>query len=272
LYGYDFLRQREIRITSTPEDETQPYLNGQWVACLENSLGPQAANVRLIYLPSLVAVPVTRSTTAKAMPALADGWAVWQETTNNQSRISAASLPTLQAVFQNRNTVAVTAAMMSYAQNAFGLLNIWGTSGVQSITEYTSLVPAITSQTASLSNGIPAGVNFNLTPGSYLWVKFNSGQVLDLGLNNNSPVNLATGANVFGYTGFPDDYSAYQLLRQIGLNNALSVRMLDSESGRWRTAEVQSGGLIGEDFAIPNVAVLMVNMTNAVSQFTPQPQ
>jgi hypothetical protein len=94
--------------------------------------------------------------------------------------------------------------------------------------------------------------------------------VLDLGLNSSAPLNLAAGANVFGYAGFPDAYSAYELLRQLGLGNAAAVRTLDAQSGRWRVAEVQNGALVGDDFPIPNVAVLMVNMLNPVSQFVPQ--
>lgn len=270
LYGYDLLRQKEIQITSTPEDESQPYLNGEWVACVENSLGSQTGNVRLIHLPSLAAIPVTRTPTMKALPTLADGLAVWLETTNNQAAISAASLPALQAVFQNRNIVAVTPAMVAYATNAYGLLSIWSTNGVQSVTKYTSLLPQVVSQSASLANGVLSGQNFPLTAGSYLWIKFNNSRVLDLGVDNTSALNLAPGANVFGYSRFPDAYSAYQLLRQIGLNNAVSVRMLDAESGRWRVAEVAGGQLVGEDFSIPNVAVLMVNVTNAVNQFVPQ--
>jgi len=272
IYGYDLLRGREIQITDTPEDESQPRLNGPWLVCVENSMGPQTGNARLIHLPSLLAVPVTRTPTLKTSPALADGSVVWQETITNQSRIAAVALPSLQAVFDNQNVVAVTPAMVAYAQNAFGLLSAWGSNGIQQITQYTSLLPQVTTQTASLTNGLPSGVNFNLQAGTFLWVQFNSRQVLDLGVNNSSALNLAAGANVFGYTSFPDSYSAYQLLRQIGLNNALSVRMLNAESGRWLVAEVQGGSLVGNDFSIPNVAVLMVSVTNPVNQFVPQAQ
>jgi len=94
--------------------------------------------------------------------------------------------------------------------------------------------------------------------------------VLDLGVNTSTSIGLAAGANVFSYTGFPDSYSAYTLLQQIGLNNALAVRMLDAESGRWRVAEVQGGSVVGDNFPIPGTAVLMVSVTNAVNQFTPQ--
>jgi hypothetical protein len=226
----------------------------------------------LIHLPSLATVPVTRTATLKSFPALADGRAVWQETPSNQAQIVSAPLPSLQPVFQNVNALAVTAGMMTYAQNAYGLLSRWGSNGVQAVTEYTALAPQVVAQTAYLTNGVPAGVNFSLVPGSFLWVQFNSRQVLDLGLNNSSPLNLATGANVFGYTAFPDGYTAYQLLQQLGLSNALAVRMLDAESGRWRVAEIQNGGVVGDNFPIPNVAVLMVSLAHPVNQFVPQSQ
>lgn len=270
LYGFDLLKNREVQITSTPENESSPYLSGSWVICAENSLGPQAANARLIHLPSLRTIPVTRSTTFKNYPALAAGQAVWQETSGTQTRIISAQLPALQPVFQNQNAVAVTPAMVAYAQNAYGLLQAWQSNGVQQITWYTALTPAITTQTASLVNGSLSGVNFNLTPGSFLWVKFDGKAVLDLGLNTGAPLNLAAGANVFGYTRFPNSYSAYQMLNQLGLGNALAVRMLDSRSGLWQVAEVRNGALVGTDFPIPNVAVIMVDVANPVNQFTPQ--
>ncbi len=270
IYGFDLLCQREVQITSTPEDEMQPYLNGPWLVCMENSLGPQTFNARLIHLPSFRAVPVTRTATQKSFPALADGFAVWQEALTNLTRIVAAPLPALQPVFQNRNAVVVTDGMVSLTGNAFGLLSLWGSNAVREITQYTSLTPQVTSQTAYFTNGAPSGVNFSLTPGSFLWIKFDEQRVLDLGLSAASALNLAAGANVFGYTHFPDSYSAYQLLRQLGFGNAVAVRMLDSESGQWLVAQVQNGNLIGNDFPIPNVSVLMLELANPVNQFVPQ--
>jgi beta propeller repeat protein len=270
IYGFDLLRNAEVRITSTPQDESQPVLDGPWLSCMQNSLGAQTGNAELIHLPSLRAVPLTSTPTLKTFPGLADGRAVWLETISNQSQIVAAALPSLQPVFENRNVVVVTPSMVSYATNAYGLLALWATNGVQAVTEYTSLAPQVVTQTASVSNGVVSGPNFSLLAANFLWIKFDRTGVLDLGLNNSSPVNLAAGPNVFGYTQFPDAYSAFQLLRQLGLNNALAVRMLDAQSGRWRVALVQGGNLVGDNFPIPTTAVLMVSMANPVSQFSPQ--
>jgi hypothetical protein len=237
---------------------------------MQNALDARSANATLIHLPSLLAVPLTSTPTLKSFPALVDGALVWQEAISNQSRIVAASLPALEPVFQNRNVVLVTPSMVSNVSNAFALLSLWASNGVQSVTEYTSLTPQVVTQTASISNNVVSGQNFSLVAGSFLWMKFNAQHVLELGLNAPSPINLAAGNNVFGYTQFPHAYSAFQFLRQLGLNNAPAVRMLDAESGRWRVALVQSGALVGDDFPIPSTAVLMVNLANPVNQFTPQ--
>jgi len=272
LYGFDLLRKVEVRITDTLESETSPRLNGPWVVCLEDSLGAGTGNGRLVHLPTLTTIPVTRTPTLKGSLTLADGNAVWIETTNNQSWVAVAPLPTLQPVFAQHNTVAVTDAMVADAQNAYGLLSLWGPGGVQSVTAYGPLVPQVEAQTALITGGVPGGTDFGLVSGSSLWVGFGADSVLDLGVNNAAPINLAAGPNVFGYTRFPDGYTAFQLLTQLGLANAQAVRMLDAQSGRWVVAEVLDGVLAGADFPIPTVAVVMVEMAAPVTQFTPQSQ
>jgi len=271
LYGFDFLRNRELRLTSTPENETRPFLDGPWVVCEEDSLGPLAINAKLVHLPSLGSVPLTRSGSTKARPALAGSRLVWQDTRTNLSSILVSSLPGFQAVFENQNAVAITDPMASYQQNAFNLLTLWhAQAGVDEITYYSAFVPQVVAQTARWTNGAPVGSNFNLVPGSFVWVRFGDQRVLDLGLGSAGSLNLASGINVFSYTGFPSQYSAYQLLRQVGLANARGVRLLDSQSGNWKVALVTGGSLAGTDFDIPKVAVLMIDMVNPINNFKPQ--
>jgi len=141
---------------------------------------------------------------------------------------------------------------------------------VVEITRYSALVPNVVSETARWSNGAPTGVNFNLTAGSFLWIRFADQRVLDLGVNAGGTLNLNGGINVFSHSAFPSQYTAYQLLRQLGLNNARGVRMLDAESGQWKVALVNNGQLAGFDFQIPKVAVLMIDMASPVNNFRPQ--
>ena len=271
LYGFDLLRNAEVAITRTPENETLPFLDGPWLTCEEDSLGAGTENVRLIHLPSLNAVPITRTLTLKDRPALAGGKAVWLDTQSNLSSVVTADLPSLQGVFQNRNTVAVTATMTNYFQNAFTLLTQWhAQAGVQQIACYSSLVPQVVSQTAYWNNGAPAGPDFALTAGSFLWIKFDGSRVLDLGLNATGALNLSAGVSAFSYAGFPSGYSAFQLLKELGVNNAIAVRMLDAQSGQWVVAEILNGRPVGTDFTIPHVAVLLVDLASPVNNFIPQ--
>ena len=227
-------------------------------------------NLRLIHLPTLRAVPVTRSLTSKDRPALVNGRAVWLDPATICPVSRLPMCRRLQAVFQNRNAVAVTPAMAAYQQNAYSLLTLWNSqAGVREITCYTSLVPQVNSQTVAWLGGAPSGPNFALTPGSFLWLKFADPRVLDLGLNSVGPVNLAAGANVLSYAGFPSQCSAYKVLAQLGSANARAVRMLDSQSGRWLVAEFQNGRPIGVDFVVPRVAVLLLELVNPVNNFQP---
>ena len=271
LYGFDLRRDLEVRLTSTPENETRPFIEGPWVVCQEDSLGTLTGNIRLLHLPSLNAVPITRTATAKDRPSLARGKAVWLDTQSNLSSVLTADLPSLQGVFENRNAVAITDAMLTYQQNAFGLLTLWhAQAGVTEITRYSSLVPSVVTQTAVWSNDVPSGANFALTPGSFVWVRFSGARMLDLGVNAIGPINLPSGGSVFSYSGFPGSYSAYRLLQQLGQSTVRSVRMLDAQSGRWVVASYQNGALVGNDFAISPVAVLMLDLILPVNNFTPQ--
>lgn len=271
LYGYDLSRNLEVRLTSTPENETRPYLDGPWAVCQEDSLSSLSANLRLLHLPTGRAIPVTRTSTMKDRPAIAGGKAVWLETAGGLSSVAAVAIPSLQEVFPNRNAVVVTEAMATYQQNAYKLLKLWNSqAGVQSITRYTALAPQVVTETVTWNGSAAQGPNFNLTAGSFLWIKFADNQVLDLGVNNTAALNFSTGANAFSYAAFPSGYSSFKFLNQLGTAKVRAVRMLDAETGRWVVALVQNGAPFGADFAIPRVAVLMVDMATPVTNFIPQ--
>ncbi len=270
IYGFDLTRDVEVRLTDSAENEARPFVDGPWLVCEEDSLGVGSSNLRLIHLPSLRVVPLTRSGSLKTRPSLAAERAVWQETEGNLTRVVAGALPVLQAVFQNQNAVAVTEAMAAYQSSAHALLAAWhAQAGVQEITRYASLVPQVSSETVVWTNGAPSGPDFPLVPGTFLWVRFGGREVLDLGVNNPGPINLTAGVNVFSQTAFPSAFSAYRLLQQLGLDNIRAVRMLDAESGRWRVAEVRGNRVLGQDFAIPHVAVLMLDMVKPVNNWQP---
>jgi len=149
------------------------------------------------------------------------------------------------------------------------LLRLWHEqAGVQEITRYTSLIPLPVAETVTWT-GAPVGPNFTLDAGDFLWVRFNDTLILDMGQRTCGTLNLAKGTSAFSYSCFPDGYSAYQMIRDIGMPNINAIRSLASDTGRWQTAAVMDGRIVGEDFKIPTVAVLMVEMNTEVGPWRP---
>jgi beta propeller repeat protein len=271
LYGFDLRRQGEIRLTDSPENESMPRLDGAWLVCEEDSMGAATLNLRLLHLPTRQVFPVTHTRSLKTQPALAGADVLWQDTDAGQTRLLTAAIPFLQPVFANANAVAVTRPMVAFAGNAYTLLEHWhAAAGVREITRYVALVPQVLTETVYWANNVPNGPNFNLEPGGFLWIQFDQARVLDLGLDNVGPLNLPAGLNVFSFERFPSDLTAFRLLRQLGLDAARGVRMLDAESGRWKVALVQDGTPAGQDFPIPKVAVLMLDLARPVYNFLPR--
>lgn len=272
IYAFDFLRDTEMRITQTTENETRPFIDGPWCVCEEDSLGATVANVRLIHLPTRQIVPITRTMTTKSRPALAASHVVWQDTSGGENTIMSAELPALQPVFQNENIVAVTDALAANQHDAKTLLSRWNAqAGVTEITRIGSLTPTVTLDTARWGNGQFSGTNFLLSGGSFLWAKFDTNQVIDLGVNSRGYANLGSGVNAISYTAFPNNYTAYKMVRQLGVDRVKAIRILESESGRWLVAEVRNSRLIGNDFLIPRSAVVFVDMEKPVAQWRPEP-
>jgi len=272
LYGYNLKREVEIRLTNTPQDETRPYLNGKWVVFTEDSSGGINTNVRVLYLSNLAAIQLTNVESEKEKPSMASGKLVWVDNRNGFKQVMIGNVPDLQPVFNNQNTVAVTAGMASFQQDAYTLLALWNEqAGISSITLYTSLLEAEepVAETVTWEGGHPVGNNFTLEPGRFLWVKFDTTKILDLGTGECDSISLAAGTNVFSYSCIPDNYSAYRLIRELGTTNINALRVLDSETGRWKVASVMNDRIVGEDFNIPSIAVLMLDMNAPVGPWKP---
>jgi beta propeller repeat protein len=271
LYGYNLLRDAEVRLTDTPENETRPYLNGKWLVYEEDSAGVLKNNLRVLHLSNFAAMNLTNFDSEKERPALASGKVIWQDKRSGRSKVMIGSLPNLQAIFDNYNTVAVTEGMVSYLGDAHTLLRLWNSqAGVTSIIRYRSLVPTPVIEAVIWENGQPLGPNFDLEAGTFLWVRFDHSKTLHLGQGGEcNSIDLALGENVFSYWCFPDRYSAYALIRDLGKDNIRAIRILDSETGRWVVAAVVDDRIVGEDFEISRVSVVMLDMKMPVSSWRP---
>ncbi len=261
LYGYNLKRGVEVRLTNTPEDETHPAITGSWVVYVEDSAGESLRNLRLLHLDNLASVQLTNLASAKENPAVADGRVIWIDRPEGDiGKVMAGTLPDLQAVFNNHNTVVVTGGMVDTRKDAYGLLSHWHRqAGVVAVRRYAQLLPTLVTETASWSNDGPAGDNFSLREGDFIWVRFHDARILDLGRKGCAAIDLVDGVNVISYSCFPDGYTAYQLVRELGPANINTLRVLDSRGGQWRSAVVVNGALIGEDFPIMPLSVIMID-------------
>lgn len=276
LYAYNLNRDTIIQLTDSPEDETRPRLNEQWVVFEEDSVGEQQINLRLMHLANKAMVQLTNAASNKDKPAIVSGHVVWTEQQNTGSndqttQVRIGSLPDLQPVFNNRNMVMVTEGLLGYRSTAAELLTLWQQqAGVVEITRYSQLVPTIESQTVSWDGTGVTGGDFILDQGDFLWVKFAATNILDFASSDCVLRDLIAGVNVMTTTCVPDDYDAYRLMKELGATNVNAVRLLNAQTGRWQVATVDTNGvIIGENFHIPPIAVVLIDMKQSVNQWQP---
>lgn len=270
LYGYNLRRGVEIQLTNTPEDESSASLQGDWVTYVqESATNPSIQNVRMLHLPTTANIQLTNSATTKRLPTQTSGRMLWVDINGSHSQVLLGSMPALQGTGQNSQMVVVTPAMSTYLGTAFELLRLWHEeAGVASLTRYTALIPTPITETAVWTGGA-TGTDFPLEPGSFVWLQLPEARVLDLGFTGCSSLTLESGTNVVSYTCFPNGYSAYQLIRSLGVDKVSALRVLETASGRWQTTDVIDNLLIGDDTVIPNSTVVLLEMKQGVTSWRP---
>jgi beta propeller repeat protein len=269
VYGYDLRRMTETRLTTTSANEARPRIAGNWVLFTEDSAGVLSDNFVLLDLSTGHSVPLTRTASKKSSGMIAGGQLFWQDGTSGQSVVMGAAVPALQSVFRNYNAVPITPALVGKYGNAYALLQAWNAeAGVVALTRFKSFAPLAT-DVATISGGTPGGTNFTLNAGEFVWVRFNDNRLLDLGDAGNGPLNLPAGTSAFTRTQLPVNYTGYALARSLGLANLRGLRVLDAEAGQWRTLAVDNGAIIGPDFKVPTVAVVIVDLNTAINGWAP---
>lgn len=271
IWKFDLLKGVEEQVTNTPYNEINPFLVGPWVTYQEDSLGAGTTeNIRLMDLQTHSEVSLTRARKVFAGGSLGNGFGVWVENLGGGSRQAVASLlPGLQPVMNTANALAVTPELVNKFDSAFDLLVNWGpTAGVSAVTTYESFAP-LTSRQATFA-GAPSGDDFPLVAGSFLWVEFGQRNMVDLGPGGTDSIDLSAGFNAFSHTGIPVNYTAYDLIASLGAENVSSFRFFDAFAGQWRSVEVSEGEqLVGPNFSLPRVSMLVLEMRNAVSEWKP---
>ena len=272
IFGYNLLRGVDEQLTFGPGNKANPFLADGWLLYEEDSLFVNSVNFELMDLDTRRSVPLTRSDAPKSAGVIAADRFVWSQTDGESGAVlREARLPALQAVFDNQNAVPVTEGMAAAYGNAFSLLADWGAAaGVASVSRFAGSLPDWSEETAVLENGFPAGHNFPLEPGAFLWIRFAGDEVLELDIPQTAGVNLPSGISALSYDRFPLGYSAAAFVRDLGPERVRAIRFLDSATGFWRSLEVKEDGeLLGPNFRIPAVAVVLLDLREAIPSWTP---
>src|SRR6185369_16700905 len=154
------------------------------------------------------------------------------------------------AIVPGLNVTGVTAELAIGQSTAFPLLATWKAAGVTAIESYDTANAKMLRAELD-GSGNPVGVNFALIENSALYVYSSQQNTLSLGNSSTcAPLNLATGFNLASHACFPPNFQASQFIASVGLANITSLSRLDLQSGRWQTAAVESGTIIGDDFPL----------------------
>ena len=260
IWMRDLRRQVEEQVTDTSYNESNPYFQGTWLSFEEDSLGAQTTNIVLFDINAGSRLSLTRASRRHLLAGLGNGFGAWIEEVDGQRSAVISRLPGLQAVMATSNALAVSEGLVMRYDSAFDLLNAWGGSdGIQRVSLYQSLEP-LSVQTAEYNGGNPTGTDFPLTVGSFLWVEFESANLVDLGAAASTDLTLDPGLNVFSYTGFPVGYTAYDFVNAVGSTKLDGLRLFDAFAGLWRSLELDAAGQpIGPNFTIPRVSTLIID-------------
>lgn len=164
--------------------------------------------------------------------------------------LSGFAAPVLSTIAPGLNVTGVTAELTAGQLTAFPLLSLWKPLGVIAIESYDANSGKMLRAKLD-GNGSPIGTDFPLIENSALYVYSTQQSTLSLPDSTTcAPLNLAVGFNLTSHACFPVNYPASQFIASVGTANVTSLSRLDLHSGRWQTAAVDSGTIVGDDFPL----------------------
>ena len=164
--------------------------------------------------------------------------------------VSGFAAPVISPIAPGLNVTGVTAELVAGRQTAIPLLSTWKVSGVTAIESYDTNSGKMLRAELD-GGGYPVGADFPLIENSALYVYSSQLNTLPLGISTTcAPLNLAAGFNLVSHACFPPNFSAFQFIASVGNANITSLSRLDLHSGRWQTAAVDSGTIVGDDFPL----------------------
>jgi len=308
IYQYDLVTGEESRLTINIDDQFLPAIDGETIVWTDQRDGQQEiyrytgsatrltygsgnrsqAAVRgnlLVYTdytngsadPNLAFLALTGDSggqltshpARQEKPAIGDGHVFWQDDRNGTFQIYTAELevselPLSIDLAPGFNLVAVGECLVANYPTAAALRG-------------DLILDRVQSYSAPHSRYFEAddlGNDFALVPGTALILYAPSSTSIELANPGESYSHtLLPGANHIGMFGVPAGFRAFDLLSSVGLDNVISVRRFDVETGLWESAAVrgegEQAGLIGENFKVCAGEGLVITMKNRVDNWAP---
>lgn len=256
------------RLTYGAGDHMQAALNGDLLVYTDYEVSADDPNLSFRVLSSGVGGRLISDTARQEEPAVGSGFVVWQDNRDGKYQIYVAALqsesvPVEVPLKSGYNLIAIGNRLSATYDTAAKFLAAFKDSAaIERILAYDTLHNTYTEAT-------PANGDFAITAGMALTVyatKAGSLTVADPG--ENASYTMLPGSNQIGIVSAPLGYNAYDLLKSLGLDNVLSIRKFEAETGLWRSVAVrigQSGNeLAGSNFDVNSGDGVIVVMKNRV--------
>jgi hypothetical protein len=262
----------QVRVTYGTGDHSQATVRDNVVVYTDYEAGLNDPNLSFYDTASGLGALLSGNPARQEEPTLGKGVLLWQDDRDGISQIYWSSfqveaLPIAVDIRPGLTLIAVGDKLATAYPTASALLAA-GPNGIviDKIVAYSSMNSAFMDTSTGADSALQKGMAIGLyasSPGSL--------DIADSG--EAAQYTLLNGTNYLGMLSVPNGYTAYNLLRSIGLENAQSVRRFNSQTGSWETASVRdvSGNktAAGADFAIRPGDGLIVVMKQRVDGWKP---
>lgn len=262
-----------VRVTYGAGDHIQPSLNADLLVFTDYETSVDDPNLSYRILSSGAGGRLVSDPARQEEPTAGNGVVAWQDSRDGKYQIYAAalqteSLPVEVNIKPGYNLIAAGSRLATASGSATAFLAATkDTLGVDRLLAYDPLHNTYTEANAS-------GGDFAITTGMGLTLystKAGALTVADAG--ETARYTLVPGTNQIGLLSVPFGYSAYDLMKSMGLDNVQSVRRFDSDIAAWRSVTVRTGQggneLIGSNFAVNSGDGLIITMKNRVDGWAP---
>jgi beta propeller repeat protein len=261
------------RMTYGAGDHGQPSLNGDLLVYTDYETSPNDPNISFRVVSSGVGGRLVSDPARQEEPAAGTGVVLWQDNRDGKNQIYWAlfqteSLPVEITLKPGYNLIAAGNRLATATDTAAKFLAANKDSlGIERLLVYDPLHNTYTESNATSGD-------FAITKGMGLTVYATKGGTLTVAdPGENTTYTLLPGSNQIGLLTVPYGYSAYDLMKSVGLDNVLSMRRFDAATGLWLSATVRSGQngneLVGTNCVLNSGDGLIITMKNRVDGWAP---